>query len=54
MGTRPVIYASSLSRRQVRLRRVRRRSWTLGPRLATLAASASACAFALVVFDRLV
>jgi hypothetical protein len=54
MGSRPVIYASSLSRRQARMRRVRRRSWTLGPRLATLAASASACAFALMLFSRLV
>jgi len=54
LGTRPVIYSSSLSRREARLRRARRRGWVLGPRLATLAMSASACAFGLVVFERLV
>jgi hypothetical protein len=53
MGSRPVIYASTISRREARWRRARRRGWVLGPRLAMLAASASACAFAFVVFERL-
>jgi hypothetical protein len=51
---RPVIYASSLSRRQVRQRRARRRSAALGPRLALLALWGSLAAFAVAVTERLV
>jgi hypothetical protein len=50
---RPVIYASTLSRRQVRLRRARRRSWLLGPRLAMVAMWGSLAAFAIAVTERL-
>jgi hypothetical protein len=53
MGSRPIIYASPISRREARWRRVRRRGWFLGPRLAMFAACASACAFAVAVFERL-
>ena len=50
---RPIIYASSVTRRQARWRRARRRGGLLGPRLAMLALSASACAFAITVLERL-
>lgn len=50
---RPVIYASTLTRREVRLRRARRRGWALGPRLAGLALWGSLAAFAVVVVERL-
>jgi hypothetical protein len=50
---RPIIYASSVTRRQARWRRARRRGGLLGPRLAMLALSASACAFAVTVLERL-
>ncbi len=50
---RPIIYASSVTRRQARLRRARRRSVLLGPRLAMLVLAASACAFAITVMERL-
>lgn len=50
---RPVIYASTLTRREVRLRRARRRGVVLGPRLAALAVWGSATAFAIVVIERL-
>lgn len=50
---RPVIYASTVTRRQARWRRARRRGWLLGPRLAMLVMWASAVAFAVAVFERL-
>jgi hypothetical protein len=50
---RPIIYASSVTRRQARWRRARRRGTLLGPRLAMLAVGASACAFAITVLERL-
>jgi hypothetical protein len=50
---RPVIYASSVTRRQARWRRARRRSVLLGPRLAMIALAGSACAFAVSVLERL-
>lgn len=50
---RPVIYASTLTRREVRLRRARRRGTVLGPRLAVLAVWGSVAAFAIVVIERL-
>lgn len=50
---RPVIYASSLTRRQARLRRGRRRGMLLGPRLAMLALVASSCGFTIAVLARL-
>lgn len=50
---RPVIYQSSLSRRQVRRRRAQRRGALLMPRLATFALTASGFAFALAVFERM-
>ena len=51
---RSVIYASSVTRRQARWRRARRRSTLLGPRLAMAALGASACAFAITVLERFV
>ncbi len=50
---RPVIYASTVTRRQARWRRARRRGTLLGPRLAVLAMAGSACAFAAAVLERL-
>lgn len=50
---RSVIYASSLSRREARWRRVRRRGGAAAPRLAVLAMSLSAAAFAITVLERL-
>jgi hypothetical protein len=50
---RPVIYASSVTRRQARWRRARRRSVLLGPRLAMIALAGSACVFAVSVLERL-
>ena len=50
---RPVIYASTLTRRQARIRRARRRSFQLGPRVAMLALWLSASAFAVAVIERL-
>lgn len=50
---RPIIYASSVTRRQARWRRARRRSSLLGPRLAMVALAASACAFGVTVLERL-
>ncbi len=49
--SRPVIYASSLTRRQARWRRARRRGALFGPRLATLVLWLSATAFAVVVIQ---
>lgn len=50
---RPVIYASSVTRRQARWRRARRRSVLFGPRLAMLALGASVFAFAITVVQQL-
>lgn len=50
---RSVIYASSLSRREARWRRVRRRGGAAAPGLAVLAMCASAFAFVVVVVERL-
>jgi hypothetical protein len=49
---RSVIYASSLSRREARWRRVRRRGGAAAPRLAVLVMSLSAAAFAVTVLER--
>ncbi len=49
----PVIYASTVTRRQARWRRVRRRGALFGPRLAMLVMWASATAFAVAVIERL-
>ena len=51
---RSVIYSSSLSRREARWRRVRRRGGAVAPRLAVLAMTASGAAFALAVLERFV
>lgn len=51
---RSVIYASSLSRREARWRRVRRRGGAAAPRLAMLAMGLSGAAFAVTVLERLV
>ncbi len=50
---RPIIYASSVTRRQARWRRARRRGSLLGPRLAMVVLGASVCAFAVTVLERL-
>ena len=50
---RPVIYASSVTRRQARWRRARRRGILLGPRLAMLVMWGSVAAFGVVVLERL-
>ncbi|HVP02783.1 MAG TPA: hypothetical protein VMT10_09455 [Solirubrobacteraceae bacterium] len=49
----PVIYSSSVTRRQARWRRVRRRSMRFGPRLAMLVMWGSLAAFAVAVIERL-
>ena len=50
---RSVIYASSLSRREARWRRVRRRGGAAAPGLAVAAMCLSAGAFAVAVLERL-
>jgi len=49
----PVIYASSVTRRQARWRRVRRRGVLFGPRLAMLVMWGSATAFVVAVIQHL-
>jgi hypothetical protein len=49
----PVIYASSVTRRQARWRRVRRRGVLFGPRLAMLVLWGSLAAFTVAVIERM-
>ncbi len=51
---RSVIYASSLSRREARWRRVRRRGGAAAPGLAVGVMGLSAIAFAVTVLERLI
>ncbi|HEY5143617.1 MAG TPA: hypothetical protein VII98_08960 [Solirubrobacteraceae bacterium] len=49
----PVTYASTVTRRQARWRRARRRGALFGPRLAMLVMWGSATAFVVVVIEHL-
>jgi hypothetical protein len=50
---RQVIYASSISRRDLRRRRARRRGELLGPRLALIAACGSGFAVAVIAVQQI-
>ena len=51
---RSVIYASSMSRREARWRRLRRRGFIAAPGLAMIAMCASGAIFAITVIERLI
>ena len=51
---RQVIYASSISRRDLRRRQARRRGELLGPRLALIAACGSGFAIAVIAVQQIV